>query len=138
MRDYVEIFVPDHARLLAIKTDGDPTRYRLEDQSGHTVVGVFTAIEPGEATTISVSYELKDVGRYQAYELVAIPQPLARHADISIDIDAPEGWVVAGRGSTGSDDYSYRGAFTSTLQVEAAPDARTGLPALWEWLEFWE
>lgn len=138
MRDYVEIFVPDHARLLSIETDGEPTGYRLADQSGNTVVGVFSAIDPGEATTITVSYELKEVGRAQAYELVAIPQPLAGDADISIDIDAPEGWVVSGRGSAGTDDYSYRGSFTSTLQVEAAPDERTGLPALWEWLQFWE
>jgi hypothetical protein len=138
MRDYVEIFVPDHARLLSVEAHGDPTKYRLEDQSGYSVVSVFTAIEPGEAATISVSYELLDVGPEDGYKLVATPQPLSRDATITIDIDAPRDWVVAGRGSDGTDDYRYRGAFTSTLIVSAAPDERTGIPAFWERVKFWE
>jgi hypothetical protein len=138
MRDYVEIFVPDHARLLSVEANGDPTKYRLEDQSGYSVISVFTAIDPGKAAAISVSYELLDVGPDSGYRLVAIPQPLSRDATITIDIDAPRDWVVAGRGSDRTDDYRYRGAFTSTITVSAAPDERTGLPAFWEGVKFWE
>jgi hypothetical protein len=138
MRDYVEIFVPDRARLLAVEADGKPTEYRSEDQSGFSVVSVFKAIEPGDAATISVDYELLGVSSDTGYELVATPQALAHDATVSINITAPDDWVVKGPGADGTENYSYEGPFRETLKVTAAPDERTGLPALWERIEFWE
>ncbi|MGH2787639.1 MAG: DUF4012 domain-containing protein [Actinomycetota bacterium] len=138
MRDYVEIFVPGSARLLSIEADGNPVRYRLEPETGHKVVSVFAEIETGESRTIAVTYELLSVSGETGYKLVATPQPLARDARIDIDIDAPEDWVVRGPGSDGTGEYEYRGSFTSVVRAEAAPDERTGLPALWEVIDFWD
>jgi hypothetical protein len=138
MRDYVEIFVPGSARLLSVEADGDPVQYRLEPETGHKVISVFAEIESGVSRTIAVRYELLGVSEETGYKLVATPQPLARDARIDIDIHAPKDWVVRGPGSDGIGEYEHRGSFRNVVRVEAAPDERTGLPALWEVIEFWD
>jgi hypothetical protein len=69
---------------------------------------------------------------------VAIPQPLAGDARINLKVDAPGGWTITGPGGEAGEDYEYSGAFTRTIRVEATADERTGLPALWARLAFWD
>jgi hypothetical protein len=138
LRSYVETYVPEEARLLSVTADEAPAEYRIARQTGNKSVGVYVEVPQGDSTKISVRYELLDLDSDEGYSLEAIPQPLARDARISLRIEAPDGWTIEGPGSKGTETYEYAGAFARTIRVEAAADERTGLPALWARLAFWD
>ena len=130
------MFVPSTAEIAAVAVDGRPKEFRPEEQAGRTAVGVYVEVPQGDDTTISVDYELpKDE---HGYSLEALPQPLARDATTEIKLELPSDWVVRGPGRQG-DGWSYEGTFDRALSIDAGPDERTGIPALWDsMVDFWK
>ena len=136
LRSYVEVYVPQEARLVSVELDGSPVEFRAEPQAGRRAVGVFVQMPPGEARSLEVAYELPES---DSYTFQAIPQPLATDATIDVSVKLPQDWAA---------DYSgfeeqpgvvrYRGPFDRNLELSAGPSEKTGLPAWWEDLqEFW-
>lgn len=136
LRSLVELYVPSHAEIEGVWRDGEPIAFYPDAQSGRTVLGVYIEVERGASASVRVDYSLPPAPRY---ELVATPQPLARDAHIDLALEVPDGWTVRGIEPPRRAGWaSFSGAFDRTLRVEAAPDDKTGIPAIWDGLVgFW-
>ena len=136
LRNYVEVFVPADATLEEVRVDGRTADFRPEPTGDMLSVGVYVEVPRTETTTISVVYSLDDIG--EGYELVAIPQPLARDARVKLAIGLPKDWSVSGPGSFSDGRVKLDTEFESRLELSARPAERRGLSALWQKLvEFW-
>lgn len=136
LRSYVEVYVPEEARVTSVQRDGSPVEFRAEPQAGREAIGVFVKVPAGETSSVGVAYELP---KGDDYELQALPQPLAADATIELSLTLPDGWAIEGtdleqHGRTAR----YEGPFDRRLEVRAGPSERTGLAALWEGVrQFW-
>ncbi|HEU4480984.1 MAG TPA: DUF4012 domain-containing protein [Actinomycetota bacterium] len=136
LRTYLDTLIPERAEILSVTVDGEPAEFRTEGQAGRTAAGVFLQVAPGDSSVVELSYLLDNRGR--GYSLVAVPQPLAVDAELSIDLDLPNGWQVEGDGEVSHGDWSYSGPFDQGVDVVAGPADRRGLPGLWDDLiGFW-
>ncbi|MDD5031966.1 MAG: DUF4012 domain-containing protein [Patescibacteria group bacterium] len=60
-RTYTRVYVPEGARLVGIKVDGEDKNINevdIANEFGKTVFGVFISIEPGEIGSLDFTYEL--------------------------------------------------------------------------------
>lgn len=124
LRSNVEIYLPEEAELSRVESDGEVTEFRTEPQAGHQVVALYIQLEPGAATTLDVAYSLP---LDDEFRLRLEPQPLATDAELDLALVAPLGWSVAGSGRTWDREVSW----SRPVEVEAAPDPRSGLSAWW-------
>jgi len=136
LRNYLEIYVPATARITQVRRDDEPVPVTRENQSGYTSVGVSVEVPRGDKTVLKVRYELALESPY-AFELV--PQPLAHEAQVRVDLDVPEGWVVRGpEGTSGESEFDYQGPLSQTLRFTAGPESRPGLAGAWtSFTGFW-
>ena len=136
LRDFVEVYLPASSRVLSVVVDGEPGDFSDEGQGELRAVGVPVSIPRTEHVTISVGYELRARGSGLTVSL--IPQPLARDATAEVALDLPSGWTASGPGGMDDGMWRYSGSLDAPLTIEAGPDDRTGLPALWKALvRFW-
>ena len=136
LRDYVEIFVPESAELLAVERDGVPVEFRIELQAGRQSIGIYMELPRGEQTTLRVSYELPFS---EEFALEVIPQPLAEDARIEVELTAPPNWLlIEGPADASGDSFVYSGELDERLRFRLGPDRRPGLTGLWGRLNrFW-
>ncbi|MBA2724721.1 MAG: DUF4012 domain-containing protein [Actinobacteria bacterium] len=120
LRNFVEFFVPGTAKISAVRADGDQAPFWKDEQAGRTVIGTYVKAEPGQQMTVSVEYELE---RASDYRLLAVPQPLARDAFLSIELRVPRGWNIQGPGSTTSGLYTFEGPFRTPIRIRAFEDS---------------
>jgi Protein of unknown function (DUF4012) len=136
LRDFVEVYLPASSKVLSVAVDGEPKDFSDERQGELRAVGVPVSIPRTEQATISVGYELRPRGSGLTVSL--IPQPLARDATAEVALDLPSGWTATGPGGMDEGTWRYTGSLDAPLTIEAGPDDRTGLPALWKALvRFW-
>jgi Protein of unknown function (DUF4012) len=136
LRDFVEVYLPASSNVLSVVIDGEPEDFSDERQGELRAVGVPVSIPRTGHATISVGYELRPRGSGLTVSL--IPQPLARDATAEVALDLPSGWTATGPGSMDGRTWRYTGSLDAPLTIEAGPDDRTGLPALWKALvRFW-
>jgi hypothetical protein len=134
METFVELLIPRKADLGAVYLDGEPVRYHLDRQDGHSAVGVFIQLPRRDAMRVRVTYDLP---MDDHYSLRVIPQPLAVDARLRISLTVPSGWRVRGLTPTG-DEFTYNGLLDRALVVEAEAVDRSGLPGMWDRLvAFW-
>lgn len=133
LQSYLEIYVPERARVASFAVDGRAHTYFPDRQDGHTSLAVVADVARGSATTVSARYRMSLPGRY---ELTAIPQPLPHDARVRTCIAVPSSWTVRGPG--GGEPHCVEGPFDSTIELSAAPRASTGLTGLWDRVvRFW-
>ncbi len=135
-RGYLEVYLPQNAKLLGFSKDAEVPPYAVEVEDGRRSYGVNVRVKRGSAVTVAYEYELPLPEG--AYSLSVRPQPLARDARIHLEVAAPDRWIV--RGPEGEEDspMAFSGVLDRTLEVVASPSRRRGLSAWWEALiEFW-
>ncbi|MGH2754209.1 MAG: DUF4012 domain-containing protein [Actinomycetota bacterium] len=137
LRNYSEIYVPGSARLEEVELDGEPVEYRPEEQGDLLSVAVYVEIPQGERSSIEVVYTLPPED--DSYSLSMIPQPLASDAEVSLRLRVPKDWTIVGAGYDNEvGEVEWETILDRTVEVQAGPDGRTGLPALWEGIrDFW-
>jgi hypothetical protein len=136
LRDLVEVYVPASSKLLSVVVDGEPVDFSDERQGELRAVGVPVSIPRTESTTLSVGYELPSHG--SGFTVAMTPQPLARDATAEVALDLPSGWTVSGPGTLDGRTWRYGGRLDAPLTIDARPDDRTGIPALWKSVvRFW-
>jgi hypothetical protein len=135
-KNFVEIYVPERAELTAVEVDGDRARFYPAREDGYRAVGVYLRIPRNTETRVSVGYTLPPG---DGYSLSLMPQPLTHDADVVVNLDVPEGWVLEGPDlSVSRGTMTFEGELDRALVFEAGPNDRTGIPALWATLErFW-
>ena len=136
LRDFVEVYLPASSKVLSVAVDGKPKDFSDERQGELRAVGVPVSIPRTGHATMSVGYELRP--RRSSLTVSLLPQPLARDATAEVALDLPSGWTATGPGGMDGGTWRYTGSLDAPLTIEAGPDDRTGLPALWKALvRFW-
>jgi hypothetical protein len=136
LRDLVEVYVPAGSELLSVVVDGEPVDFSDERQGDLRAVGVPVSIPRTESATLSVGYELPT--RRSGFTVAMTPQPLTRDVTAEVALDLPSGWTVSGPGRLDGGTWRYGGSLDAPLTIDARPDDRTGIPALWKSLvRFW-
>jgi hypothetical protein len=134
MKTFVELLVPRQADLQDVFLSGEPVRYYLDHQDGHSAVGVYVRIPRREHIKVRVAYDLAVDG---SYSLRVTPQPLAVDATLELALEVPSGWTVPGL-IPDQGRFTYEGPLVRPLFVQAGPTARPGIPGLWDRLvAFW-
>jgi hypothetical protein len=135
-KNFVEVYAPGDAVLTRVNVDGKPAHFYPEREDGYKAAGVYVEIPRGTRREITVGYRLP--ARRGRYSLVVTPQALSRDAKLAIDLKVPSGWTIRYPNGSQTGELKYSTDLTDQLIFEAAPDARTGLPALWQSLvRFW-
>ena len=129
LRSYVELFIPVDATLAGVYIDGEPAEYATFDEGEVQSVAVYMEVPREEHRTITVHYAAPSRGDYS---LVLEPQPLAHDAHVDVGLRVPGDWTVGSPLVRTDDAYRYSGALEGELRITARPDARTGIPALWD------
>lgn len=136
LRAFTEMYVPVAAELEKVSVDGAPVSFHAEGQAGYTALGRYLEVDPGQSVTYAAVYELPSEDG--SYSLTAIPQPLAHDATIEIALALPDDWAVTGPAEVRDGQLHFEGEFDSTVEVRATPEARSGIPALWDAVtDFW-
>jgi len=130
-KNYVEIYIPEAARLDGVTAGGRAVRFSNLAEDGYRAIGAYLKIQRGQEGSMRVSYTLPAGER--GYTLSVLPQPLARDARVAVNLVAPAGWSLSGPESSRVTDGVLRfgGTLRGPLEFEAGPDARTGLAKLW-------
>ena len=135
MRSIVEVYVPKAGEVTSVTRDGEPIERITGSEGGFSSSGIYVEIPLGKTSEVAVAYDLPLEGDYS---LEALPQPLARDADLQIALDVPRDWTIRGPGRWEDDIYRYRGTFDATLTIKAFPTEREGISSFGDWLEdFW-
>lgn len=135
VEELVEVYVPEAATVRSLHLDGSAPAVEPDRQDGHDVVGAFLEPLPGEASTLTVTYDLPLEG---AYTLEVLPQPLTHDARLEVSLDVPTGWALYGEGERDAGSLRFSGALDRTLRFGARPDDKSGLSALWDgFVRFW-
>jgi Protein of unknown function (DUF4012) len=138
-KNFVEIYVPDDARLSAVEIDGEAARFTVQAEDGYKAVGSYQELARNKALEMTVSYRLPPAA--EGFETTLVPQPLTHDASLSVRLLAPSTWEVEGPQGLQQDGdaFVYRRPFSSTIKFEAGPpEGKTGLAALWDGLvRFW-
>lgn len=135
MRSLVEVYTPAAAEVTGVERNDEPIGRIIEEHGDFTSSGVYVEIPRGETSTVEISYDLPVDDQYY---LVAMPQPLAKDADIELALQVPVDWTIRGPGRWEDDIYRYTGTFDETLEINAFPTERKGLSALWKSISnFW-
>jgi hypothetical protein len=136
LRDLVEVYLPASSKLLSVMVDGELVDFSDERQGELRAVGVPVSIPRTERATVSVGYELPSRGGRLTVTMT--PQPLARDATAEVALDLPSGWTASGPGRLDGRTWRHSGTLDAPLIIDARPDERTGIPALWKSLiRFW-
>ncbi len=130
LRSFVEIYVPENAEVPSVSQDGRAVQVRPGIEDGRTSLDVYAEVPQGATAAIRVDYLLPLSDR--RYSFVATPQPLARDAYMEFTLRVPADWTIRTPDGRYDSEWRLTGAFDRTVEVEAMPDARTGIPALWE------
>jgi hypothetical protein len=134
-KEFLEVYVPGAADVSAVELDGEPTEFLPDTQGSLRAIGTDISIESGERTTLTVTYRLP---LDDSYDLTLAPQPLAKDADVRVELKVPDDWTVFGPEESEEGGMVYEGAFTGTLRFEASPTERSGLARFWDGLSsFW-
>lgn len=135
MRSLVEVYTPAAAEVTGVERNDEPIGRIIEEHGDFIASSVYVEIPRGETSTVEVSYNLPVDDHYY---LVAMPQPLAKDADIELALQVPVDWTIRGPGKWEDDIYRYTGTFDETLEIDAFPTERKGLSALWKSISnFW-
>jgi len=129
LRSYVELFIPAKATVVGVYLDGEPAEFATFDEGDVQSVSVYTQVPRSEQRTITIHYGLPP---RNDYSLLFSPQPLARDARIDLGLRVPADWTVESPLTRSGDVYRYAGTLEGDVRVTARPDARTGIPALWD------
>jgi hypothetical protein len=127
LRSFVEVFIPREAELTGVLVDGVPNKYRPYVEEDVRSIAVFVKIRRLSQRSITIEYELPEAPRYS---YVLRPQPLARDARVELYLRVPDGWSAT-EPLEGDGRYTYSGTLEGPIEIEAGPDLRRGLPALW-------
>jgi hypothetical protein len=130
LRNMVEVYVPGGAEVSAVNVDDEPHEYRPESQAGRTVLSVYLEIEPGDSATVEATYSLPLPD--DRYSLRMTPQPLARDAEVEVFLRGPDDWQFDGPGDVEEGELHLEETFVGDIEITAAPEERTGIPALWD------
>jgi hypothetical protein len=136
LKSFLEVYVPQQARVISVEVDGEPTDFFREEQDGHTAIGVVLEVPRTERSRLTVAYEMdvKDRG----YSLTVTPQPLAVDAEIAVTLDAPPGWALEGPGVLDEGRLHYSGTLSRSLGFAAYLEPARGLSDVWQGLvRFW-
>ena len=130
-KNFVEIYVPEAARLEDVTVDERSVRFSNLDEDGYRAVGAYLKIPRGETGVMRARYELPT--SESGYSLSIHPQPLTRDARVSVSVIAPEDWTMRGPDGSVIGDGAVRfdGILRGSLEFEAFPDPRTGIAELW-------
>ena len=135
-RNFLEIYIPSDAALTRVEVDGEPARFFPAREDGYKAVGEYLEIPRNEQAHVLVEYKYRE--HNDGYSLVVTPQPLTHDAQLDLRVDLPSGWSIRAPDGTLQSDLDYSGPLDREIRLEAAPDQRTGLPALWQALvRFW-
>jgi hypothetical protein len=125
----VEIYMPAEAELLSVELGGVPAAFFKNREDGLSAVGVYVEIPRGQATTVSVAYDLPPEHRY---DLSVVPQPLVEDARLVVDLQIPPGWEFDGpEGWSGDEVVRWEGTLDRRLEFEAGPSERSGFASWW-------
>lgn len=134
-KNYVEIYLPQGARLLSVTLDGRPANFDTYSDDGFLSVGVFLRIPRSSEASVTVAYDLPGGN---PYSLRVRPQPLVHDARLTVQLEVPSGWTIDGPDGAASGSMMWHGDLDRTVSFRAAPSERTGLPAAWsEIARFW-
>ena len=125
LRSYVEIYLPGDSEVEAVESNGEPAEFRTEGQAGYQVVSVYYQLDPLEVGELRIRYSLPVE---DSFHLRLEPQPLASDATLDVAVVAPDGWTVQGSGQA----LDLEQPWDRAIEVEVAPDPRSGLSALWK------
>lgn len=135
VRSMVEIYVPAEAHVSRVDLNDAPVGFRTSEEDGRRTVEVYVEIARRRQARIDVAYELPAAGN--AFSLKLDPQPLARDAELHLQLGLPDGWSASEPEEDGV--VSIDGPWDRTIEITAERDRRTGMPALIRSLrEFWE
>lgn len=137
LKSFLEVYVPQRARITGVQVDGEPADFFREVQDGHTSIGVELEISRTEHKRLDVAYEL-DL-REARYSLTVTPQPLAVDADIDVTLDVPPSWSLEGPGILNDEGrLHYSGTLSGGLGFGAYLEPARGLSKVWQGLiRFW-
>ena len=129
-KNFVEIYVPEGARLDSVTVDESPVQFANLAEDGYRAIGAYLEIPRGQKQVMQVRYSLPTSER--GYALSVLPQPLTRDAELTVALSTPTDWTLRGpEGSTvEAGSLRFTGTLKGPLEFEAGPDARTGLTAL--------
>jgi UDP-N-acetylmuramyl pentapeptide phosphotransferase/UDP-N-acetylglucosamine-1-phosphate transferase len=132
---YVSLYTP--SGLTAVSFNGLPAEIAADTELGRNVYSTFISTLSGTTTTISLGLDGEvSLGPDRWYTLELVRQPFLNADDVSVELDVPKGWRIAGTRNLGTDgDRRARGTIeldeTTTVQVRLEP---TGVENLWEQL----
>jgi hypothetical protein len=134
---YLEIYVPEEARLKSYSLDGRAVKVFPEQEDGRVSLGAGFSTLPEETTVAEVGYVLPLDSR--GYRLEITPQPLSNDASIEVSLRAPEQWIIQSPESQRNGDLAYRGRLDRTITLSAEPDQHTpGITGVWDGIRsFW-
>jgi Protein of unknown function (DUF4012) len=134
---YLEIYVPEEARLRSYSLDGKAVKVFPEPEDGRVSLGAGFSTLPEETTVAEVGYVLPLDPR--GYRLEITPQPLSNDASIEVSLRAPETWITRSPESQRNGNLSYRSRLDRTLTLWAAPEeGPPGITRVWDGMRsFW-
>ena len=138
LQSFLEIYVPQDARISGMSLNGKDVRYSLQREDERVAAGVFIELARGRTATLRADYEL-EIAR-DGYSLELTPQPLARPARVEVRLRMPETWTLTmGRAERRGATFHYEGELDTTLFFEAGPTPQpSGVTGLWDRIErFW-
>jgi hypothetical protein len=133
-RGYIEIYVPEAARLTGVELDGEPAEFYREQEESRTSFGMYFRTRRNEISTAAISYDLP---LDEPYALTVTPQPMPVDATLSVQIAQRSGWHIEGPGQTDAEAarISFSGALDATHEWRSVRDDKRGLSAIWSRLE---
>jgi uncharacterized protein DUF4012 len=135
---YLEVYVPEEARLQGVELDSHEVRFYEEREDERTSVGLFFDVGQKATARVAVAYELALDGG--TYSLEITPQPLPVDATFTVQIAAPSGWSLVGPEGEVRRTLQLSGRLDRPVRIEAADRlrTRTGIANVWERLvRFW-
>ncbi|MGH2753113.1 MAG: DUF4012 domain-containing protein [Actinomycetota bacterium] len=133
---FIEVYVPEDARVTSYRIDGEDSEYFRESEDGRRSLAGYISVRPDDRGTVEVSYELAFPD--DLYTLEVSPQPLTRDADVRIVIVSPEDWTIETPDGQSGSVVEFKGVLDRTLRFRAEAEDRPGLSGLWDRIaSFW-
>lgn len=136
LRSYFETYLPASAEIEQVALDDDDVEFRVEEQAGLSAVGLYLEVPRGSSKEVEVVYSLP--ANDDGFKLSVAPQPLARDAELTVDLQLPSNWVSEGAGTLDGDTLRFEARLDQAYLFSAEPDPRTGIAGLWSsFKRFW-
>lgn len=130
----LETYIPAAAEVASATLDGEPAETFLESEAGHQSVGMFVEMASGESRTTAVTFSAPVPEAGFTFSLT--PQPLAKDANLELDLELPTGWRAVG--SSGSADVPFSDDLDRPVTFRLEPDPHAGFGAFWQGIQrFW-